>query len=63
MNHELEKLEYVRVKLLAYTLWQKRGCPIGSPDDDWFQAEKILGVPRSDTELPLFAFALEPSTG
>jgi hypothetical protein len=27
---------------LAYTLWESRGCPIGSPEDDWFQAEHEL---------------------
>ena len=27
---------------LAYQLWQERGCPEGSPDEDWFQAEAIL---------------------
>ena len=24
---------------LAYALWQNRGCPIGSPEDDWIEAE------------------------
>jgi hypothetical protein len=27
---------------LAYTLWESRGCPIGSPEDDWFKAEQEL---------------------
>ena len=27
---------------LAYTLWESRGCPIGSPEDDWFKAEHEL---------------------
>jgi len=27
---------------LAYVLWQQRGCPDGSPDEDWFTAEKEL---------------------
>jgi hypothetical protein len=27
---------------LAYQLWQKRGCPIGSPEVDWFRAAKEL---------------------
>jgi len=27
---------------LAYSLWQERGCPHGSPDEDWFRAEAIL---------------------
>ena len=31
---------------LAYTLWQQRGCPEGSPDADWLPAEEELAVPR-----------------
>jgi len=27
---------------LAYQHWLKRGCPIGSPEDDWFRAEQDL---------------------
>jgi hypothetical protein len=27
---------------LAYELWQARGCPDGSPDEDWYQAVEIL---------------------
>jgi hypothetical protein len=27
---------------LAYCLWQKRGCPDGCPEVDWFQAEQEL---------------------
>lgn len=30
------------IAALAYHLWTERGCPIGSPDDDWFQAEAEL---------------------
>ena len=26
----------------AYELWQQRGCPAGSDQEDWFQAEKEL---------------------
>jgi len=32
------------VAALAYQLWQERGCPIGSDQEDWFRAErKIAG--------------------
>jgi hypothetical protein len=30
------------VATLAYQLWMERGCPIGSPEVDWFQAEEQL---------------------
>ena len=30
------------IAALAYALWQSRGCPHGTPDDDWFNAEEIL---------------------
>jgi Protein of unknown function (DUF2934) len=26
----------------AYELWQERGCPIGSAQEDWFKAEHEL---------------------
>jgi hypothetical protein len=31
-----------QVELLAYLFWEQRGCPEGSPDEDWFRAEKAL---------------------
>ena len=27
---------------LAYRRWLERGCPHGSPDEDWFEAEHDL---------------------
>ena len=30
------------IAALAYQLWMERGCPIGSPDQDWFLAEAEL---------------------
>lgn len=30
------------VAQLAHTLWQARGCPDGSPEEDWFRAEQTL---------------------
>jgi|SRR5271170_4945277 len=31
-----------QLALLAYQLWQKRGRPEGSPDEDWFRAVQEL---------------------
>ena len=30
------------VRARAYELWQARGCPIGSGEEDWFRAEEEL---------------------
>src|SRR5258708_36012568 len=30
------------IATLAYQLRNDRGCPIGSPDEDWFQVEMLL---------------------
>jgi len=35
-------LDYERVARLAYSYWEARGCPIGSPEEDWFRAEHEL---------------------
>ena len=36
-----------QIAVLAYTLWQQRGCPDGSPDVDWLQAEAELMAKHS----------------
>jgi hypothetical protein len=30
------------IAALAYELWQTRGCPDGSPEEDWFHAAEEL---------------------
>ena len=30
------------IRSRAYHLWQQRGCPWGTPDTDWFNAEREL---------------------
>jgi len=29
-----------KVALLAYSYWERRGMPGGSPEEDWYRAEK-----------------------
>jgi hypothetical protein len=29
---------------LAYALWKQRGCPEASPEQDWLEAEKLVGT-------------------
>jgi hypothetical protein len=44
---------------LAYELWVGRGRPEGSPEQDWFEAERIL---RAAAESTLTSDAETPST-
>lgn len=30
----------IEIALRAYELWQERGCPEGSAEEDWIQAER-----------------------
>jgi hypothetical protein len=32
------------VTALAYEYWERRGCPIGSPELDWFKAEEEVNI-------------------
>jgi len=42
-----------QVAAVAYEFWQARGCPDGTPDEDWFRAERELGAPKriDETEV------------
>ncbi|HLH06522.1 MAG TPA: DUF2934 domain-containing protein [Terriglobales bacterium] len=40
--HFNEALSRPEIAALAYQLWQSRGCPDGSPEEDWFRAEQEL---------------------
>jgi len=37
------QFDHGKVATLAYQLWHERGCPEGSPEVDWFQAQQQLG--------------------
>lgn len=36
-----------QIAALAKKLWEERGCPEGSPEVDWFEAEKRLREKQS----------------
>jgi Protein of unknown function (DUF2934) len=36
-----------RIARLAYALWQYRGCPEGSADEDWLEAERQILRPHA----------------
>jgi hypothetical protein len=35
--------EHEQIARLAFSYWQARGCPEGSPEEDWLRAEAELG--------------------
>jgi hypothetical protein len=44
-NHETMSLRE-QIESLAYSLWQERGRPEGTPEEDWFRAEEELKANR-----------------
>jgi hypothetical protein len=41
-GHGIPTFTHQDTAVLAHALWQARGCPEGSPDEDWFQASQGL---------------------
>ena len=41
-EHGIALFGHEEIAALAYSLWQARGCPEGSPEEDWFEAAKEL---------------------
>jgi hypothetical protein len=41
-GHGIPSFGHDEIAALAHELWQARGCPAGSPDEDWFRAVKEL---------------------
>ena len=35
------------IAAFAYSLWEARGCREGSPEEDWFNAERALNEQQS----------------
>jgi hypothetical protein len=61
-------LDHESIAALAYHLWQQRGCPEGSGEQDWLQAEAMLraeSLRQSQDSLQAHAaapFAEAPAT-
>jgi hypothetical protein len=41
-GHGIASFGHNDIAAVAYELWQARGCPEGSPEEDWFQAAETL---------------------
>ena len=42
-------LDQPAIAARAYQLWLARGCPNGSPEEDWFRAEQELQASSSQS--------------
>lgn len=42
VGHGIAAFGHEDIAALALQLWQARGCPIGSPQEDWFHAVEEL---------------------
>ena len=49
VGHGIEAFGHDDIAALAYELWQDRGCPEGSPEEDWLRAAEQL---RSRAHTP-----------
>jgi hypothetical protein len=52
--HGIVSFGHAEIAALAHELWQARGCPDGSAQEDWFHAAEAL---RSRTHSPWSALA------
>jgi hypothetical protein len=41
-DHNTPTMVRDEIAQLAFELWQRRGCPVGSPEEDWVQAETTI---------------------
>jgi hypothetical protein len=57
--------EHEVIAILAYQLWERRGCPLGSPEVDWFEAKNQLAVDlvRSEFDLTTLGMGMEANEG
>ena len=48
-GHGIVQFGHDDIAVLAHRLWQARGCPDGSPQEDWFHAAEELRSRRPQT--------------
>ena len=44
LSSTAKPISHAQIEERAYRLWQQRGCPNGDDKQDWFRAERELGV-------------------
>jgi hypothetical protein len=57
-EHETETESMIRQRVCerAYQLWEERGRPEGSPDEDWYLAEREIEGPKAAEPEPEFIY-------
>jgi len=48
---ETQILKHHDIAIVAYALWRQRGCPEGSPEQDWFEAEERVRLVEPPSAL------------
>jgi len=57
---QIESESHEKTRVAAYYLWQQRGCPLGTPELDWFRAEEQLrGQIEPASTRPILVTAAE----
>lgn len=57
--HHVSNAQHEAIAKLAYHLWEERGEPLGTPDDDWLRAEELLRL-ASPSRLPFSSLMMGP---
>jgi hypothetical protein len=47
-----ESSRHDEIAVRAYRLWQERGSPIGTPEEDWLRAEQEIASPGAQSATP-----------
>jgi hypothetical protein len=40
MPQQSQDFLHEKITIRAHSLWEERGCPVGSPEEDWSRAEQ-----------------------
>jgi hypothetical protein len=64
-NMELSRSDstHAQIAIRAYQRWEKRGCPIGSPEEDWVYAEEELRILLDVQRFPFSSISMGAVTG
>lgn len=48
----IQDIRTEEVSKLAHEFWIQRGCPEGSPEEDWYRAEREFALRRKPGSVP-----------